>query len=170
MLADSSIRFWVDRCDQVEFAGWVDNGAALSSIDIPINDEWVCSLRPDSYPKDLEEAGLGDGRRAFAFPLAGRLQAGKNSIVMLNSGSVLARRVVQCGDPANCNALPAASRLSQERWRSDEPPAGLTWGRVMTGDSLFIGHFPTATPISRRRSRRRVWARLRPSDQNGDRA
>jgi SAM-dependent methyltransferase len=27
--------------------------------------------------------------------------------------------------------------ISQKRWYGDEPPEGLTWGRVMTGDSLW---------------------------------
>jgi hypothetical protein len=28
--------------------------------------------------------------------------------------------------------------ISQKRWSSDEPAAGLTWGSLMTGDSLFV--------------------------------
>jgi SAM-dependent methyltransferase len=137
MLAGAPIRFWIDRCDQAELAGWVDNGAPLSSVDIHINDEWVCSLRPDLYRTDLEQAGLGDGRRAFAFPLAGRLQAGANVIAISHSGSVFARRVIQYGDPTSYDSSPVAARLSQERWHGDESRADLTWGRLMTGDSLW---------------------------------
>jgi SAM-dependent methyltransferase len=137
MAGGSHIRYGIYRCDQIEIAGWVDDGAALSSVDIHINDEWVCSLRPDLHREDLEQAGLGDGQRAFAFPLTGRLRAGENVIAILQSGGVLARRVIQYGDPTSHAATPAAARLSQERWRGDEPPAGLTWGRIMTGDSLW---------------------------------
>ena len=129
---------WIDRCDQAEIGGWVDgDGASLSTVDIHVNDEWVCSLRPDLYRADLEQAGLGDGRRAFVFQLTGRLRAGDNVIAVLNSGSVLASRVIQYGDPTSYGASATAARVSQERWRGDEPPADLTWGRVMTGDSLW---------------------------------
>jgi SAM-dependent methyltransferase len=32
----------------------------------------------------------------------------------------------------------ALSIISQRRWSSDEPAAGLTWGSLMTGDSLWV--------------------------------
>jgi hypothetical protein len=134
---DSSIRIWVDRCDENMIAGWVDNAGPLRSVDILINGEWVCSLLPNIYREDLEHAGLGDGRRAFAFPLAGRLLDGDNVIAIFHSGVALARRVLRYGTPLSGDASPEVLSVSQERWRGDEQAEGLTWGRLMTGDSLW---------------------------------
>jgi hypothetical protein len=137
MPPNSSIRIWLDRCDEAMIAGWVDNAAALPSIDIHINGEWVCSLRANIYREDLEQAGLGDGRRAFAFPLTGRLRDGDNVIAIFHSGAALTRRVLRYGNPISPDDSLELLSVSQERWREDEQAEGLTWGRLMTGDSLW---------------------------------
>jgi SAM-dependent methyltransferase len=134
---DPPIRFWVDRCDEAMIAGWVDNRGPLSSVDIIINGEWVCSLRPNVYREDLQHAGLGDGCRAFTFPLAGRLRDGDNVVAILHSGAALTRRVLRYGTGPSSDASEEVLSVSQERWRGDEQPEGLTWGRLMTGDSLW---------------------------------
>jgi tRNA (mo5U34)-methyltransferase len=101
----SPIRFHIDRCDHAVLAGWVDNGEALSSIDIDINGEWVGSLRPDLYRKDLERAGIGDGRRAFEFSLAGRLHAGENVVTISHSDSVLTAHAIRYTSPDASQAV-----------------------------------------------------------------
>src|SRR5437667_3187947 len=134
------MRIWIDRCDKAEIAGWVDNDGPLPSVDILVNGEWVCSLWPNIYREDLEDAGLGDGRRAFAFPLAGRLRDGDNVIAICHSGAALARRVLRCGNTLSPDSPEFASAfqkrelfsVSLERWRGGEQAEGLTWGRLMT--------------------------------------
>jgi hypothetical protein len=132
-MPNQSVRVWIDRCDATMIAGWADNAGPLPSLDIHVNGRWGCSLRPDAYREDLERAGLGDGRRAFTFSLEGRLSNGENVIAVLHSGEVLVQRTLRQVGLTH----PDAGRLSQERWRGDEGAEGLTWGRLMTGDSLW---------------------------------
>jgi SAM-dependent methyltransferase len=128
------LRWFVDRCTPAEIAGWIDEGRAVQSIDIEINGRWACSLSPTIYRVDLQKAGIGDGRRGFAFPLSGRLEPGENIIVMkLGDVRLYESRVIHVTFVDD----PALHALSQRRWRGDEGAAGLTWGRVMTGDSLW---------------------------------
>jgi SAM-dependent methyltransferase len=134
---DPSSRIWVDRCDESTIEGWADNAGPLPSIDIVLNGAWVCSLQPNIYREDLQHAGLGDGRRAFTFPLSGRLRDGDNVIAVFHAGTLLTRRVLRCGTHLGPDASGEVLSVSQERWRGDEQPEGLTWGRVMTGDSLW---------------------------------
>jgi SAM-dependent methyltransferase len=124
----------VDRCSFAEICGWIDANGPVEAIEITINGDWACALSPNAYREDLERAGLGDGRRAFEFPLAGRLRPGKNRIVIKRGPEVLydnADVLLLSGDQ------PEAHAISQARWRGDEAADSLTWGRPMTGDSLW---------------------------------
>jgi SAM-dependent methyltransferase len=130
----ADLRFFIDRCDSIGIFGWADDGGPVDSIDLHLNGLWVASLSPNAYRPDLKEAGLGDGRRAFQFPLAGRLKPGLNVAVLSRDGVRFFERQILVV-PSIDN--PVAHPVSQIRWRGDESAAGLTWGRLMTGDPLW---------------------------------
>ncbi len=130
----AKLQLCVDGCSAAEIRGWIDDGGPVEAIEIEVNQAWVCTLSPTMYRADLERAGLGDGRRAFAFPLAGRLRPGDNRIAVKCCGKTLYQ---------NPEVLlltvdhPQAHAISQQRWRGEEPAASLTWGRLMDGRSLW---------------------------------
>lgn len=130
----SALRLWVDRCSTTEICGWIDNSGPVSPIQIEVNGDWLCTLAATAYREDLERAGLGDGRRGFALPLAGRLRPGMNRVVIKYASEIVY-------DNPDVLLLsvdhPEAHAISQIRWRGDEAATGLTWGRLMTGDSLW---------------------------------
>jgi hypothetical protein len=130
----ADLRFSIDRCDATLVGGWIDDDGPVAAIDIEIEGRWVCTLAPTVFREDLKEAGVGDGRRAFAFPLLGRLQPGENRITMRVNGNVFHETSLSL-PPAVDD--PSGHDVSQRRWRGDEPAASLTWGRLMTGDSLW---------------------------------
>lgn len=122
----SRLIFYVDSLTTAQIAGWIDEDGPVPAIEVEIDGHWVCTLSPSVYRPDVEKGGVGDGRRGFAFPLAGLV--GPDSIVTVKRhGAVLYENRV----------ADAAKALSQQRWRSDEPAPDLTWGRLMTGDSLW---------------------------------
>jgi 2-polyprenyl-3-methyl-5-hydroxy-6-metoxy-1,4-benzoquinol methylase len=132
----SNLIIYIDNLNNAEIAGWIDDDGPVPAIEIEIDGRWVCSLSPAVYRPDVEKGGIGDGRRGFVFPLAGRL--GPDSVVTVKRhGTVLYQDCI--ADAANPEALPEAQAhaRSQRRWRADEPAQHLTWGRLMTGDSLW---------------------------------
>lgn len=132
----SELRFYIDRCDPSAIEGWIDQDGAVAAIEITINGRWACTLAPVAYRADLAAEGVSDGRRAFSFPLGGRLSLGQNLIAVRCNGRVLYENRVVFIDAAQAESAEAHA-LAQTRWRGEETPAGLTWGRLMTGDSLW---------------------------------
>jgi SAM-dependent methyltransferase len=130
-------RIWLDRCDETMIVGWIDHGGPVASIEVRLNDKWLCSVLPNIYRKDLELAGLGDGRRGFEFPMRGRLREGHNIVAIVHLSEIVERRVLYHGSVTGTGFSPTVASLAKERWCADEDPAGLTWGRLMTGDSLW---------------------------------
>jgi SAM-dependent methyltransferase len=130
----SGIRLHVDRCDRTEIAGWADRDGAVSSLDIELNGKWIGSVAPIAYRRDLEQAGLGDGKRAFNFSLSQYLEQGENAINVKFGGAALFTGNVIIGLPLD---HPNAHQIAKRRWEADEVAPGLTWGRLMTGDSLW---------------------------------
>jgi len=129
----SEIRIHIDRCDQMEVAGWADRNGPLSSLDIELNGQWIGSVAPISYRRDLEQAGLGDGRRAFSYPLFSYLVPGENVIMIkFNKETLFENKIIEI--PID---HPDAYQISKRRWQGDEAALGLTWGVLMTGDSLW---------------------------------
>jgi hypothetical protein len=88
-------RFNVDRCEADQVAGWIDQTGSPSPLTIEINGEWVCDLSPTQYRTDLREAGLGDGKRAFSFPLAGYLSGPINNISLNLQGKEIYSKIVE---------------------------------------------------------------------------
>jgi SAM-dependent methyltransferase len=130
----ADLRLWVDRCDATGIYGWADEEGPVDSINLYINGSFVSSLSPNDYRPDLREAGLGDGRRAFGFSFAGRLGPGLNVVTLKRDPISLFETTVLVLDSMDDTV---AHTVSQVRWRGDESPAGLTWGRLMTGDTLW---------------------------------
>lgn len=138
----AKLQLCVDDCSVVEIRGWIDDGGPVEAIDIELNQAWVCTLSPTMYRADLERAGLGDGRRAFAFPLAGRLRPGTNLVAVRCGGKILYQNPdVLLLTPDH----PQAHAISQQRWRGEEPAESLTWGRLMSGDTLWDFYQKTRT-------------------------
>ena len=130
----AEVRFAIDRCDAALIGGWIDEGGPVEAIDIAINGGWACTLAPTILRPDLKQAGFGDGRRGFAFPLVGRLAPGENRVAVSFHGKTVHEGSIFL--PPSVDD-PTAHAVSQRRWRADETPAGLTWGRLMAGDSLW---------------------------------
>jgi SAM-dependent methyltransferase len=132
--AGSQLRWSVDQCDRRQVRGWVDGHGRSDPVSIKVNGCVVASISPTMFRQDLKAAGIGDGRKAFAFDVAGYLDREFNKIelrcsdYLLFSGEIL---LPELG--------PMERRLdtSQNRWRGDEKPALLTWGAMMTADSLW---------------------------------
>ena len=130
----ADLRFFIDRCDSTGISGWADDDGPVDSIDLYLNGLWVTSLSPNAYRLDLQEAGIGDGRRAFEFPLAGRLKPGLNVATLTRDGVSFCERQILILSSIDD---PVAHSVSQIRWRGDEAAPGLTWGNLMTGDQLW---------------------------------
>src|SRR5262249_24040117 len=91
-------------------AGWVDDSGP-PSVDISINGRAVTTIAARDYRKDLETAGIGDGRRSFTFPLARHLVEPDNDVVVTCNGRVLASASVS---PISEEARIAALALAAE--------------------------------------------------------
>jgi hypothetical protein len=73
-------RFHIDQCDADQIAGWIDQDGPTGPLAVEINGHWVCDLSPTRFRADLLAAGVGDGRRAFAFSFGGYLNNSTNHI------------------------------------------------------------------------------------------
>ncbi len=115
--------------------GWVDYRGPVKRIDFHVDNAWVAAISPVAYRPDLEEAGIGDGRRSFAIDLSGFLTNGSGQLHILLDDEPILESPHYLLVP---NALPPekALELSQTRWRGDESRSTLTWGREMDGDQL----------------------------------
>ena len=82
-------RLCVDECSAVRLSGWIDDDGPVDAIDIAVNGETIATLSPTRYRKDLEEAGIGDGKRAFAFKIAGYLTLPVNKVLIRYQDKIL---------------------------------------------------------------------------------
>src|SRR5579862_1369934 len=136
----AELRFHVDQCDAERLTGWADQDGPLPSLDVFVDDQWVASLAPTLYRQDLRDRRIGDGRRGFNLPLRGYLRDRESLIEVKCGERVLHQCAVSSGKAGPPEQPPSPEALfarSQERWKRDEPDAGLTWGRPMTGESLW---------------------------------
>jgi len=132
--AGSQLRWSVDQCDRRQVRGWVDGHGPCDPVLIEVNSRVVASISPTMFRQDLKDAGIGDGRRAFAFDVSGYLDKEFNKIKLRCSNDLLFS-----GEILLPELGPMERRLdtSQKRWRGDEEPARLTWGAMMTAESLW---------------------------------
>jgi SAM-dependent methyltransferase len=124
-------------------SGWVDQGGPVRSVVIWLNGARICELSPTAFRADLRDSGLGDGKRAFNFPLTGYLSNGLNVIAASVDGEQIFSKTIAhyhaAVGPVSTGLSEAEQLLeySQARWKADEPPEGLTWGRRMDGRTLW---------------------------------
>jgi hypothetical protein len=116
-------------------SGWAADEAhpeKIVYIELRVNGVMACRIPARLYRSDLEQAGLGHGRHGFSFDPRLYLMDGLNYLELIISGSnvILASRNIV--DMEGGNLL----EISQMRWKGDELPEGLTWGRRMSGDSF----------------------------------
>jgi SAM-dependent methyltransferase len=139
----AELRFSVDRCDHSIVSGWIDQEAPASSLAITLDDRRICELSPTAFRQDLLDDGLGDGKRAFTFPLTGYLKDGLNRLALSVDGDEILKkdlpfhRAMISGGSIGFGENQELFNYSQRRWLADEPDESLTWGRLMTGDSLW---------------------------------
>jgi SAM-dependent methyltransferase len=140
---DGPLRFWVDRCDREEISGWIDEDGPVESISIELDGKWIATLSPTMSRPDLVEHGMAE-RRGFAFPLEGYFGESEAiaTISLRANGNEFFRRDLlparidlRSGDAGKADDR--LLQLSQVRWKGDEPEAGLTWGAMMDGRSLW---------------------------------
>lgn len=136
------IRFHVDRCDREGIRGWVDADGPVESVSVEINGRWVADISPTAPRPDLIPHALGDGRRGFDFLLDGYVREEPAAEVSLKiKGEEFFRQALSASVLNSSELDPETSArllsLSQTRWKADEPAAGLTWGMMMDGKSLW---------------------------------
>jgi hypothetical protein len=139
----AELRFSVDRCDHSMVSGWIDQEGPAASLTITIDDRRICELSPTAFRQDLLDNGMGDGRRAFTFPLSGYLKDGLNHLVLSVDGEEILNRLLPFhrgmtdGGSTGFGENQVLFAYSQRRWLADERDESLTWGRLMDGDSLW---------------------------------
>jgi SAM-dependent methyltransferase len=133
-LAGPRFRSTIDQCDRQRIRGWIDDYGPLDAVSIEVNNNTIATVSPTMFRQDLLEAGVGDGRRAFSFDISGYLDQAVNRVTVKCADKVLITKEIIIPEHASPEDRLA---VSQERWRQDEEPAGLTWGAMLTADSLW---------------------------------
>ena len=82
-------RWHIDECTAFRVVGWIDDDGPVAALDIGVNGRCVATVFPNEYRKDLEAAGIGDGRRSFAFALSPHLSEPVNFVTVSREGQVL---------------------------------------------------------------------------------
>jgi hypothetical protein len=99
-----SLRWFVDELSCRRIAGWIDDdGPAV--VEISVNGRVVATILPIEYRKDLEDSGIGDGRRSFVFPITRYLINQNNIVTIKHDEEVLASEILH---PPNEEAKIAA--------------------------------------------------------------
>jgi 2-polyprenyl-3-methyl-5-hydroxy-6-metoxy-1,4-benzoquinol methylase len=137
----AATRFHVDVCDINQIAGWISREGRAVALTVEINGKWISDFSSTQFRSDLQDAGIGDGRYAFSFPLAGYLTKPLNKVSLkLQGKEIYSKLIASIGQELNPFDSATDSPLvefSQRRWRGDEPDAGLTWGSTMDAESLW---------------------------------
>src|SRR5436190_8313875 len=105
-------RFNIDRCEADQVAGWINQAGPTSPLTIKINGRWVCDLSPTQYRADLQEAGLGDGKHAFSFSVAGYLSEPTNNISLSLQGKEIYSKIVEPARTGILNSTPDEEQLT----------------------------------------------------------
>jgi hypothetical protein len=132
-------RWFIDECSWTRVAGWIDDNGPVKAIEIAVNGRRVATLSPTDYRRDLEQAGLGDGRRAFEFALSRFLVAPVNQVSITRGDQLLHSAAVslpigsspvgRTGVPDRLAAVsPAANIATARRDRGNQREPMLTGG------------------------------------------
>jgi SAM-dependent methyltransferase len=122
------LRWHIDEIGPARLAGWVDKDGPVDAINLVINGETIFTVSPTMYRRDLEEAGVGDGKRSFVLEILDHLTSGINDVSLQYVGQILYRRNVING-PVLATPLPDADLVlsitghqdsedfAESRWR-----------------------------------------------------
>ena len=136
----TELRFSVDHLSVERISGWVDQDGPLSSIDILVDKNWIASVAPLQFRRDLKDHGLGDGRRGFDFTLRGYIPDTLSLVELRTGDRTFFKGYLNAGRATIADQGERAEKLlrySQDRWKGDQSDSGLTWGREMDGASLW---------------------------------
>jgi hypothetical protein len=113
---------WVDAVDADAVSGWVCDRRAperVVEVEIRDGDRPIAVLPAGLYRPDLAEAGMGDGRHAFRFPIAHRLADGREHTLSVRvAGTDVALRggpVTVAGRPGGAGGAGEWLNLDLER-------------------------------------------------------
>lgn len=96
-------RWCIDECSPDRIAGWIDDDGPVDAIDIAVNGRRIVTLSPTDYREDLVDAGIGDGRRSFAFYIASHL-ADPFNVVSISHGELILHTAIIPSSRATANA------------------------------------------------------------------
>jgi hypothetical protein len=85
-----SLRWHFDEFSARCIGGWIDDDGPAATVAVSVNGSVVVGGSPTDYRKDLEDAGIGDGRRAFTFPMSGHLIESNNLVTVSCGDEILA--------------------------------------------------------------------------------
>jgi len=127
----------VDSWTSDNISGWAADEAHLDEVifvELRINGNISCRIPARLYRTDLEQAGFGRGKHGFSFDPRPFLIEGTQyaELNIVGQNITLGAKHVDLADPDPHELF----EISQRRWKGDEPPPGLTWGHLMTGDSF----------------------------------
>lgn len=83
------LRWYIDEFDARRLSGWIDDDGRPASIAISVNGRQVFEGLATDYRQDLQKAGIGDGRRAFSFPIFRHLLHEDNLVTISQNRDVL---------------------------------------------------------------------------------
>lgn len=115
-------RWHIDECTAFRVAGWIDDDGPVESLEIGVNGCRVATVFPNEYRQDLENAGIGDGRRSFAFALSPHLSERVNFVTVSREGQMLHGAEILLPEQLNRDRVrPARRRLDPDTPLLAEP-------------------------------------------------
>jgi len=131
-----------------QIAGWAGIEGATEGevfVEIWMNGRVIAKLCSAVFRKDLLDAGIGNGCRAFRFNPSGYLRPGINEAEVRFAGTTVTVRggraqlinfTAETVHGADNEVLHQLLDFSQQRWKGSEEDRHLTWGNIFTGDSF----------------------------------
>jgi len=118
-------RWRIDECCATRLAGWIDDDGPVDAIDVAVNGRHIATLSPVEYRKDLQDAGIGDGRRSFSLSMSRYLVEPLNLVSISCGSRILHTATVRRADAeSRANAVLPASKTGVpqgDRETSGEP-------------------------------------------------
>ncbi len=83
------LRWYIDEFNARRISGWIDDDGRAAPISISVNGRVVFAGEATEYREDLQRGGIGDGRRAFSFPIFFHLLQEDNLVTITHDQQVL---------------------------------------------------------------------------------
>lgn len=83
------LRWYIDEFTARRISGWIDDDGRAAAISIVVNGQAVFEGQAADYRQDLQNAGIGDGHRAFSFPIFRHLLRDDNLVTLIHDQQVL---------------------------------------------------------------------------------